>query len=169
MQSIELYYQEAGRAGRDGLQATCVILYDPKDVFRIAGMAYDDLEKIEDGQTRPKVFSMIKYCHNTTTCRRNILAGNLSQTVITTSRTTCQGQCDICNDSPKQKTNTYPELMQSMIQAVKLSMGFKEEKMLLTAKQLIDQVKTIIKQTNLTQYGTLSCYHNTTIPNLLSY
>jgi ATP-dependent DNA helicase RecQ len=30
--TVEAYYQEAGRAGRDGLAATCLLLYGPKDV-----------------------------------------------------------------------------------------------------------------------------------------
>ena len=31
--SIEQYYQEAGRAGRDGLPSDCVVLWQPKDVW----------------------------------------------------------------------------------------------------------------------------------------
>ena len=33
-QSVEHYQQETGRAGRDGLEAECVLLYSPEDVFR---------------------------------------------------------------------------------------------------------------------------------------
>lgn len=69
---------QAGRAGRDGDPARCILLYAPDDVLRIASMAVHEVDKDPGGggRTRPKVLSMIKYCQ-AKICRRQLFAQTL--------------------------------------------------------------------------------------------
>jgi len=73
-QSIEAYYQEAGRAGRDGEASDCILLYGPGDVqlhkFLIEeNSTSTDLKKMR----YEKLQAMEDYCHTTGCLRKFIL------------------------------------------------------------------------------------------------
>jgi len=89
--NLEAYYQETGRAGRDGLPADAWMTYGIGDVLNL--MRLSDAGDVSDRQRRierQKIEALIGYCE-TVSCRRQVLLGYFGEV----DHPPC-GNCDNC-------------------------------------------------------------------------
>ncbi|MBQ4827953.1 DNA helicase RecQ [Alteromonas sp. CI.11.F.A3] len=92
--SVESYYQETGRAGRDGLESEAMLLFDEKDAARVRQWI-EQGEQADRNAIELQKFAAMEAFSEAQTCRRQVLLNYFSQF----SDSAC-GNCDICLDPP---------------------------------------------------------------------
>jgi ATP-dependent DNA helicase RecQ len=102
--SIEQYYQEAGRAGRDGLPAECILLWQKRD----AGLLAHFIEQVEDPAEKERAwqrYHTIRRFVESNACRHRQICLHFGETPKWTQ---CSA-CDVCSGSPAWLSESMQE------------------------------------------------------------
>lgn len=139
--SLESYYQMTGRAGRDGNDAECILLFNRNDISKTYNLTFNNSNGNGNGNTKDdehhrkirRIESMAKYCKDLKQCRRKYLLEYFDDFSSTTAlRANC---CDVCDITLSRCHPEGTSVSSEISDHLKINLGY-EVYLLLSTVQL---------------------------------
>ncbi|MBE6932573.1 MAG: DNA helicase RecQ [Ruminococcaceae bacterium] len=191
-QSLESYYQEAGRAGRDGEKAECLLLFGKQDIVTakfFIRKTFEESELPEDEKLRnmeqdmKRLYKMIDYCE-TPGCLRLFLLSYFGQRME--NRCENCGNCLALQPKKSKKNDTAPKLtgrmvtrditkeaqmVMSCIRRLKTALGYSTTATITVRVLRGSRDKRILEMglEELSTYGIMSAYSREEVREIISH